>query len=57
MVTEAKQSAEDDTFQFCGQKVLTHTNDKKGKEKKVLQVSNSKTLGFWGLKKNILEPT
>lgn len=45
---EAKQSAEDDTFQFCGQKVLAHTNNKKRREKKVPQVSNSKTLGFWG---------
>jgi len=47
MVMEAEQSAEDDTFQLDGQKVLTHTNEKKRKEKKNLQVSNSKTLAFW----------
>lgn len=48
---EAKQLAEDDTFQFCGQKVLIHTNDKKNKEKKSSTSSNSKISRLWGLKK------
>lgn len=28
MVTEAEQAGEDDGSSFCGQKVLTYTNDK-----------------------------
>lgn len=50
MIMEAEQSVDDDSFQFCRQKVLTHTNDNI-KKKKIHKLPSVRLWDSWEEKK------